>query len=499
IGLREAFVVRNELVNFKKQCLTVFQNHQRTDVLLRRFSSLYFCDVVNTGASDPERALYTRLSGATMQCKGRMKAVLDLREMGKYICQTPRHPGLDCSDFPEELKSMPLSTGLHQMLDRVQSFLSTVTEYHPEPTPVAATPEAIPLPEEGNALFDTLINSIAQHNEDMPPYELEYVRKCLIARGCHKALRIRLALSRWLGHLRGMLARTEEFLSHFTEFSEFCFELKSLPRNVDENRIVRHEMHCNMHACLLVGALPVLRYAVEAITAILLAPDVRMFSAGDAGFRSTASVSVPDISIVPQNILRCIREASTGRVCSVVERLNRLRCSTQKSTFTCLRCGESFPKLWVSFGLMTGPICVCMSCEMRCRELGLCPWGNSCPGPSLWCTHQSVCLACDDSVDGCLQCLFVKGDGESVMLLADQFQGSLRHIFIDFDGTMASTKKGENPMGSLHSIDANLRELCSKRYDNRSRDKIEVHIVTRNTHKEDIVTFLRKEGCDVDL
>jgi hypothetical protein len=51
--LEEAFVIRNELVNFKKYCLRAFQRHQLVDCSLRRLSSLYFCDVVGSAPDDP--------------------------------------------------------------------------------------------------------------------------------------------------------------------------------------------------------------------------------------------------------------------------------------------------------------------------------------------------------------------------------------------------------------------------------------------------------------
>lgn len=146
----------------------------------------------------------------------------------------------------------------------------------------------------------------------------------------------------------------------------------------------------------------------------------------------------------------------------------------------------------------------------------ICPWGveplrngnnlsegavatvKVCLGPHMWCEHQQVCLACDDNIRRCMECLFVRGDGESTLHLADSYK-----LYLDFDGTLSSTKKGESPLGRVdatkrhqkHTVDSYLRELCCQQYVNVSGRPVQIHIVTRNKHKEYILEFIEAEGC----
>jgi hypothetical protein len=87
------------------------------------------------------------------------------------------------------------------------------------------------------------------------------------------------------------------------------------------------------------------------------------------------------------------------------------------------------------------------------------------------CPHMGVCLVCErggvamseaslsssgsdlgDACEGCMQCMFMRGNGGAFFCLSPlstSSTGSLRHIFLDFDGTLTTTKRGESPITTL--------------------------------------------------
>merc|ERR1712232_502079 len=79
------------------------------------------------------------------------------------------------------------------------------------------------------------------------------------------------------------------------------------------------------------------------------------------------------------------------------------------------------------------------------------------------------------------------GDGEDVWQLVAQLQPAA--IFLDFDRTLATTKAGASPLEGNHSVDADLAAVCG--------DHDCVHIVTRNSRKEDIDKFLEAKEVSV--
>lgn len=59
-------------------------------------------------------------------------------------------------------------------------------------------------------------------------------------------------------------------------------------------------------------------------------------------------------------------------------------------------------------------------------------------------------------------------------------------IFLDFDRTLATTKRGASPLIGNHSVDPDLASVCS----GHGR----VQVVTRSSRKEDIEQFLSIKG-----
>ena len=59
-------------------------------------------------------------------------------------------------------------------------------------------------------------------------------------------------------------------------------------------------------------------------------------------------------------------------------------------------------------------------------------------------------------------------------------------IFVDFDRTLASTKSGGSPLQGNHTVDPDLLTLAASHPN--------FHIVTRNSHSDDIFVFLKSVG-----
>eukprot|EP00656_Telonema_subtile_P050178 TRINITY_DN6430_c0_g1_i1.p1 TRINITY_DN6430_c0_g1~~TRINITY_DN6430_c0_g1_i1.p1 ORF type:complete len:130 (-),score=13.59 TRINITY_DN6430_c0_g1_i1:71-460(-) len=59
-------------------------------------------------------------------------------------------------------------------------------------------------------------------------------------------------------------------------------------------------------------------------------------------------------------------------------------------------------------------------------------------------------------------------------------------VFLDFDRTVCTTKKGADPLQGTHRIDSDLLTLMCLHPN--------VHIVTRNRHQQSIESFLKLKG-----
>ncbi len=140
----------------------------------------------------------------------------------------------------------------------------------------------------------------------------------------------------------------------------------------------------------------------------------------------------------------------------------------------------------------------------------LCPFRSiGCKMPKAFCLHSNRCFSCDHW--SCPKCNLIRGDGMTVESIVDDIISSpesdennaetlclLGGIFLDFDRTFCSTKSGGSPLpqgkvkpqkgGNIkivsdHTLDQGLLNLAFN-YPNL------VHIVTRNSHVDDIRTFL---------
>ena len=102
-----------------------------------------------------------------------------------------------------------------------------------------------------------------------------------------------------------------------------------------------------------------------------------------------------------------------------------------------------------------------------------------------------MCLLCDGS--WCSTCRLYRGDGEEVCRLATLLQPAF--IFLDWDRTFCSTRGGGSPLNGQHTLDQELLALVHDRVsDSPVAHQPTVHIVTRNSYRDDILTFLGQYG-----
>ena len=160
----------------------------------------------------------------------------------------------------------------------------------------------------------------------------------------------------------------------------------------------------------------------------------------------------------------------------------------------CVLCNATRPTLWIHRG-------VCFECDDLSRAAGKCPFAlqNSRCDPRLFCVHgncgdRGVCLLCDNS--WCGACRFYRGDGEEVLRLASLLQPEV--IYLDWDRTFCSTRGGGSPLKGQHTLDQELLTLVHDRVSENDASSVAqkrtVHIVTRNSYRDDIVVFLEQHG-----
>ena len=155
-----------------------------------------------------------------------------------------------------------------------------------------------------------------------------------------------------------------------------------------------------------------------------------------------------------------------------------------KTENRCKLCGASRPSLWIHRG-------VCLECERCAREAGRCPFAtlNSRCDPRLFCRHTSStgqCLLCDEC-QGCQTCRLCRGDGADVARLVEQLDPLL--VFLDWDRTFCTTRGGGSPLRGSHTLDPELLAVVHDRPDR-------VHIVTRNSYRDDLREFLGRYVSD---
>jgi len=170
----------------------------------------------------------------------------------------------------------------------------------------------------------------------------------------------------------------------------------------------------------------------------------------------------------------------------------------------CKSCDGHFDSRWIRFGM-------CSICEDKRRQkdknINECIFGCKLKSEA-YCSHFGRCFVCDAPYSCEQLCRLSRGSGEVAISLVETLQPQL--LLLDFDRTLCTTKSGASPLpvnkkniqngfgrqgrgkeGYTHSVDADLRIAIAVQQTFGSS-----HVVTRNSHKNEIEIFLKMNGME---
>ena len=539
-GVDDAFKVRRELVNYKKVCLNMGRAASQLDRDMRQLVTFFrgSDDEYNDDQSGDQyfthSTRHTELNDHLGQCKGALGVVSDLRQFIKTVCCVPRHPG---KPRPESLRGMPhtlkhlrkFAVGTRGVLDAAEAR-ATATEELDDSSGggggegggvvdkigkvdkvelEAAAAAAIAAAAEEKEANETETDGMAPLRHVMegveacgwPAHFTRVVMQVLIAKGAAKALWMHKELKKgqkyfaaFLIDLRDQLEKLErqptvEDVVASDGAAAAGASATSAASAVRLKPLVAAAMRAHRQANLLTGAIAALADQVPWLTRMAEVPEERLFVAGDDDLKAGTCMFVPRGFTVPQLFdgHRAVADrwrpkmraslAAEGWPAHLRDRLGNASHETQKFVeTTCRICDQGFSSLWVHRS-------VCIVCELDERqERGRCPYRTNCASP--FCPHSARCFVCD--AWSCGECQLIRGDGEDVAAMALDLQPDV--VFLDFDRTLCTTRGGGSPLVGSHTVDPDLMSLVC------NRPVGSVHIVTRNSYREDIKEFLRRSA-----
>lgn len=501
-GLDHALSVRRELINFKKVCLMQFWRCVEVEKDLKRLVMWTYQDVERNEDGTPKFAFEARDHNYRVLCqtlqrsKAMRFATHDARDILKFICCLPRHPSLAPNT---RLQRLPDTLQLFKRLQDARGFLAECRRAEAaEGSPSDAGTE-----EETRASDDAMRACAAEFSmhagldrvmEDvralgMPPHLLEYVRCVLIARGAAKALAMhqQLEIFTLISEQLPLAMRVELRRLQATQERALSAANSARPADdVDRDALLRtRAMQCDRHIELLGTCAEALTEVARWLARIGRGSlEARLFVAGDSGVGDAAmflpkDFTIPALIAAHEQVVRCckpvMREGVLREGWPPPLSARRTRVAEHGKN-ECWRCKHKFATSWAGRG-------VCWQCEEACRDEGTCPFHNRKCHPGAWCPHHRKCVLCD--AWSCNECrLLVAQGGEDVSALVARLQPS--HIFLDFDRTFCSTKRGASPLHGQHALDPDLASLACSHPN--------VHVVTRNSHQTDIEAFLGAQG-----
>lgn len=536
LGLPQAFRSREELVNYKKVLLHVNQQGISTERSLSQLVAFFRDDRVRCrgGFSLPSERL-GELSDLRARCKGRCEAAYDARLVGKSICNLPRHPDkLPCAS----LQDLPRSLRCWKIGNEAMADVKTYIEESQTATPAFSSTATLAA---AAAVVKTSFHTAALEAiaaQPWPEHVREFVRLVLVSRGGDKALRVRDQLRATVAALQETLSQAEDALVQIQKLGpgpdetarrleeeagedvkshvgapELLVDATAIAECVHRRKCMSEAMRRQRHLNLLSGCVPPLREAVYWLRAIDQSADSgdksRLFVAGDGrGIPTTRYGKRPEpppALCVPAGFQggrapedECFQRAlgtygpqmrqtlaMTGWPAHISERLgasqNPEAADKKNSAHPCRTCNRGFSAIWVHRG-------ICCECEESARARGQCPFREGSCSSSWFCPHDRRCLLCD--LHSCEECRFSRGDADHVLQVAMRLQP--QRIALDFDRTLATTRTGGEPIIGKHTVDTDLLSLfwhfpgkCA--------------VVTRNSHKEAILAFLKAHGAPADL
>jgi hypothetical protein len=168
----------------------------------------------------------------------------------------------------------------------------------------------------------------------------------------------------------------------------------------------------------------------------------------------------------------------------------------KKKLQQCSHCCGFFDSRWIRYQICS----ICESLKRDQSDERRCLFVSCKIGAEAFCSHHRRCFVCD-APHSCLECRFSTGDGEVVAAMVETMQPKL--LLLDFDRTLCSTKSGASPLpkvsnnskrqhskeGYSHSIDPELKAAVLAQQTHGDS-----YVVTRNSHKAEIKTFLDMHG-----
>ena len=415
--------------------------------------------------------------GASLNaCKGLVSGLNDARQVMKAVCCVPRHP----QDY-DELKSLKLREmpGSLFMAKALPTCVHVLEKYYPSHN-VDKHLNLIRLPRSGNRvekLFSAVDAFVGKHSF-VPPAECAYyIKQSLIARGITKAFYVIEEVEAYILALEAVMRDYNDTLEVLDKIHCTADEL-----GIDPADRVMVQVYLSRFGSLrdvLRLLLPVLKRLIEEKGAVPL------FRGGDdeeVGDRLPSEFAVGQHFAVHEDM---VKQYAT-RMESVLAAVDlKSEVSFVRGDSKCFRCQRKFHHLWVMKK-------VCYWCVKQWRSRQRCPFRDKC-SQKTFCPHASECFLCD--ARSCEECRFYQGSGTDVLQFLRNRGKHIEGIYLDFDRTICSTRNGLSPLEGKHFVEPALLEVLVGEYPQLK----DLAIVTKNSHVDDIRTFLREYGVPSQL
>ena len=550
-GVRNAIACRDNLVNYKKALLGIYQSSLLLSHELRRLAT-FFREPPEASATRTQGGRgyvrpepYTSLSDALCTTEGGVGSLLDGRKFVKAVCCLPRHPdarkeeaapqhgqpvghyrcaGLLSEALPEAFKSWRLlkdaRDAIHAASKAAEASDSSLADYAKRLDAVmAAAKEEIetiqsyplyPQNRKGKG-WPSLLSDLSATK--LTPMEVWLTRCVLIARGGAKALIVTAVARRLARVMARQLDACEECEAIVVEAAEATRDAANAPLSAAEaaanaatgrlgHPSVRFRVVARKHSCILGGMRRALMIVQKWLETIAHSDDAKvLFVGADAdGARIGCVHFAPSGFDALTRLFDVPRGLAREQTLAMVQRIEKdgwpewitaaaRDISDAENTTPGLK--KRGPPPCSHCGLRHAATWmrdgVCCGCEHRVRREGRCPFGKGGCTPHAWCVHSNLCLLCDRH--SCAECRFHQGDGHDVAVIAGTLRPS--HLYVDFDRTLCSTRGG-SPLNGHHSIDEELLSVISQFVGEKGNAAVQV--VTRNAHVDDIKTFLARSG-----
>ncbi len=480
------------------------------------------------------KLMYVLASGAWMYHRGIIRSLQDARDIAKAICLSPRHPeGEAHGDRPFKLKAMPNSMQVEQAVLRAEREdpleVSRIRKRSlaKEDSQACNNDNDIPIDAQGNGvtkgkvtmdrMLDKVRNELSWSEENV-----YFLSLSIAARGGFKALAIVEELSLYDMHLSKLPARVEKSLQRYNDAQTKATNRLQNSTVTDEDLSAAVQRHKEIHH--LRGILNVCQENAKWIsvlnTLVFNSKDNslgsnRLFVAGDdltsngsfvpedfqLGTCISSSRKILDDILIP-TMRRALKKESwppelgsrRRRVLAFDEITVKDAVVGKKKLQQCNTCSGFFDSRWIRHQ-------ICSICEAAKRDQSD---GTSCffvgckAGTEAYCPHDHKCFVCD-APHSCNRCRLSMGNGEVLTAMVETIRPKL--LLLDFDRTLCSTKSGASPLPKASSSKHQLKEGFSHSIDSELRVAVmvqqthgESHVITRNSHKLEIETFLEMHG-----